>query len=261
MQLDDFAVNTRATLRQWLEQGPFTLVLSSGFFGFYAHTGMLSALLEAGFAPARVAGCSAGALVGGAWAAGVEPLALRERLMTLERSTFWDPAWGPGLLRGARFREILEALLPVRTFAECRVPLTVSVFDVLAMRTLSCDAGELAPAIQASCTVPIMFHPVRDAGRVLVDGGLFDRPGIASVSLGTRVLYHHLPSRLPWAPLRSVLRRNAPQRAELVSLTLDMLPKSNPFQLELGRRALAEARRETSRALDCPIEAGSVRLA
>jgi NTE family protein len=141
------------------------------------------------------------------------------------------------------------------------VPLSLSVFDVLAMRTLSCDAGELAPAIQASCSVPLMFHPVRSAGRVLVDGGVLDRPGLAGVTTGTRVLYHHLPSRLPWAPLRSALRREAPRRAQLVSLTLDMLPKPNPFQLDAGRRALEQARYETRRALERPIEDGSVILA
>lgn len=248
------------SLRNWLEQGPFTLVLSSGFFGFYAHTGMLSSLLEAGFAPARVAGCSAGALVGGAWAAGVEPLQLRERLMTLERSAFWDPSFGPGLLAGARFRALLDELLPVRTFAECRVPLTVSVFDVLALRTVTCESGELAPAIQASCTVPIMFHPVRNAGRFLVDGGMFDRPGLLGTTPDERVLYHHLPSRVPWAPLRTALRRNAPRRPGLVSLTLDNLPRSNPFQLEAGRRALEQAQKHTLRALDCPIVDNRVTL-
>lgn len=247
-------------LREWLEQGPFTLVLSSGFFGFYAHTGMLEALLDAGYAPARVAGCCAGALVAGAWAAGVEPELLRERLQTLERDAFWDPAWGPGLLRGARFRALLDELLPVRTFAECRVPLSISVFDVLALRTLCCASGELAPAIQASCCVPVMFHPVRSAGRWWVDGGVLDRPGLASVAAGTRVLYHHLPSRLPWAPLRAALRRDAPRREQLVSLTLDMLPRSNPFQLDAGRRALEAARHETRRALERPILDGAVQL-
>jgi NTE family protein len=105
-----------------------------------------------------------------------------------------------------------------------------------------------------------MFHPVRSAGRVWVDGGVFDRPGLAGVAAGTRVLYHHLPSRLPWAPLRAALRRDAPQRAELVSLTLDMLPRSNPFQLDAGRRALEQARQETLRALDRPIQNGRVEL-
>jgi NTE family protein len=101
---------------------------------------------------------------------------------------------------------------------------------------------------------------VRNAGRVLIDGGLLDRPGLAGVTTDTRVLYHHLPSRLPWAPLRSALRREAPRRPQLVSLTLDMLPKSNPFQLDAGRRALEQARFETQRALDRPIEDGSVVL-
>ena len=141
------------SLRQWLDSGPFTLALSSGFFGFFAHTGMLCALLEAGYRPVRAAGCSAGALVGGAWAAGVAPEVLVQRLLGLERAAFWDPAWGPGLLRGERFRELLLELLPVRSFAECHTPLTISVFDLRTLRTRSVDSGELAPAIQASCSV------------------------------------------------------------------------------------------------------------
>ena len=42
----------RPTLREWLAQGPFTLAMSSGFFGFFAHAGVLLALREAGLAPA-----------------------------------------------------------------------------------------------------------------------------------------------------------------------------------------------------------------
>src|SRR5262245_4716936 len=59
------------TLGDWLARGPFGLAMSSGFFAFYAHTGMLSALVARGLAPVHVAGSSAGALVAGAWAAGV----------------------------------------------------------------------------------------------------------------------------------------------------------------------------------------------
>ena len=245
-------------LRQWLEQGPFTLTLSSGFFGFFAHTGMLSALLEAGFLPERASGCSAGALVGGAWAAGVEPAELSDRLLRLQRSEFWDPALGAGLLRGQRFRDLLDGLLPVDTFAACRVPLSVSVFDLFTLRTRSVVSGDLAPAIQASCTVPLMFHPVRHEGQLLVDGGLFDRPGLGGVPLGARVLYHHVPSRLPRGPLRRIFRRDPPRRAELVSIAFDTLPRSDPFHIEAGHRALELARSEMRRALDRPIERGCV---
>ena len=57
-------------LREWLDEGPFSLALSSGFFGFYAHTGLVDALNEASFAPVHTSGASAGALVAAALGGG-----------------------------------------------------------------------------------------------------------------------------------------------------------------------------------------------
>ena len=51
------------TLRSWLAAGPYTLVMSSSFFGSPYHAGLLAALLEAGLPPSEVAGSSSGALV------------------------------------------------------------------------------------------------------------------------------------------------------------------------------------------------------
>ena len=84
-------------LADWLAEAPFGLAMSSGFFAFFAHTGMLAALRARGLAPAHVAGASAGALVGGAWAAGLEPQELAAELTALRRADFWDPAPGLGL--------------------------------------------------------------------------------------------------------------------------------------------------------------------
>ncbi len=44
-----------------------------------------------------------------------------------------------------------------------------------------------------------------------------------------------------------------PRRPDLVSLVLAGLPRSGPFKLDLGRRALEAARAATVRALDQPI--------
>ena len=52
------------TRADWLEAEPFTLVLSAGFFGFYAHAGLLHALELAGLKPRRVVGASAGDRLG-----------------------------------------------------------------------------------------------------------------------------------------------------------------------------------------------------
>ncbi|MCA9643918.1 MAG: patatin-like phospholipase family protein, partial [Myxococcales bacterium] len=65
--------------------------MSSGFFGFFAHAGVLRALERAELTPRAVSGSSAGALVTGLWAAGLGAEAIEDELMRLERDHFWDP--------------------------------------------------------------------------------------------------------------------------------------------------------------------------
>jgi NTE family protein len=247
------------TLRDWLAEEPFTLTLSAGFFGFFAHCGLLAALDEAGLRPTRLSGASAGALVAGAWAAGVEVAQLRDELCRLRREDFWDPAPGPGLLRGRLFRRRLEQLLPVRSFEECRRPLAVSVFDLLSRRTRVRDRGELAPAIHASCAVPFLFQPVLLDGRPCLDGGTVDRHGLAGVLPSARVLYHHLASRSPWRLPGSASQR-VPERPGLQALILDGLPRVDPFRLQRGPLALEAALRAARRALGLRLGAGPLRV-
>lgn len=239
----------RATLADWLRAEPFTLSLSSGFFGFFAHAGVLLALEERALVPGRVTGSSAGALVGGLFAAGLPPERIREELLSLRRQDFWDPAPGAGLLRGRRFGDRLAELLPVATFAECPIPVAVSAFDVRSRSTLVLEDGPLAPAIQASCTVPLLFHPVRHQGRALLDGGILDRAALQAVRPRERVLHHHLASRSPWR------RRNSPQlavpvRPGLTALVLPELPRVGPFRLGEGPHALNLALQRARAALD-----------
>ena len=225
-------------LGDWLASAPFGLAMSSGFFGFYAHTGMMSALAMRGLAPTHVSGSSAGALVGGAYAAGASPDELATILRGLERAHFWDPSFGVGLLAGKKFDRLLREMLPTDSFDACRIPITISVFDILARKTAVLARGDLADAIRASCAVPAMFHPVWIDRRPYWDGGILDRPGVAGVPTG-RLLYHHLASR--W---------QRPRRPDLVTLVIEKLPQPSPFRLEAGRRALELAREATLRALD-----------
>jgi NTE family protein len=245
---------TRGTLREWLAREPFELVLSSGFFGFFAHAGMLDALAAEGLWPIAACGSSAGALVAAAWAAGLPMQELSATLRSLRREEFWDPSPGFGLLRGAKFQARLETLLPVRRFEDCRAGLVVSTFDVRARRTHVIDRGEIAPAVVASCAVPLLFHPVRHDGRLLVDGGVRDRAGLAG-SRHRRSLVHHLSSRSPWR-----LRLPVPHDDAKVTLVVDGLPRSGPSRLEAGVRAMELAREATQRALDRPVTGSLVRL-
>lgn len=241
-------------LGDWLAQRPFALAMSSGFFSFFAHTGMLQTLTRAA-SPTSVAGSSAGALVGGAWAAGLDPVALGERLLALRRSEFWDPAPGAGLLAGKKFDRLLRELLPVAALDACRIRARISVFDIVARRTTVLDRGDLSAAIRASCAVPGLFHPVWIARRAYWDGGILDRPGLAGIPAGERVLFHHIASRSPWRTSLAV-----PRRPGMVTLVIEGLPRSGPFKLEAGYRALALARDATARALEAPIVDDVVRV-
>jgi NTE family protein len=246
------------TLASWLAGRPFGLAMSSGFFSFYAHTGMLSALLARGLVPAHVAGSSAGAMVAGMWAAGLAPEQLAEELQRLRRDDFWDPALGAGLLAGKKFDAILRRLLPRDRIEDCPVPVRISVFDIVRRRTHVLVRGDLATAIRASCAVPGMFQPVwtelPHGKRPCWDGGILDRAGIAEMPAG-RLLFHHIAAPAPWSRAEPAI----PERADMVSLVLQKLPRPHPWAMDEGRRAVGIAREATERALDREVDAGVVR--
>ena len=239
------------TLGAWLEREPFTLTLSSGFFGFYAHAGVVSALIESKITPARVSGSSAGALVGGVWASGRAIAELRDALFELERRDFWDPGLGFGLLRGELFQQKLLELLACRDFSETRCPLQITAFLCSRLRGVTLTQGALAPAIRASCAFPGLFQPVWIDGEPHLDGGISDRPGWSGVPAEERVFYHHLASRSRW---RSALGlTSVPQRPRSVGLKISGLPRCSPSRLSAGPSAFERARVATLRALERPL--------
>lgn len=240
--------------RTILAAEPFTLMLGAGFFGFFAHTGLLTALEEAGLRPRRVVGVSAGALAGGLWASGLPAAKLEGELCRLRREDFWDP--GPpfgGLLRGLKFQAKLRSLLDplgVERIESCKTPFSAIVHDVIARRPLALDRGALDLAIRASCAVPLMFRPIWHQRRLLVDGGVSDRSGVIALQPGERVLLHYLPSRrkitLGPKPTAPTTWRE-PERFTLITPDL---PRVTPFHLPAGPLALRKTRDHVRRWLD-----------
>ncbi|MFO0671727.1 MAG: patatin-like phospholipase family protein [Polyangiaceae bacterium] len=140
-----------------------------------------------------------------------------------------------------------------------RVPAAVSVHEPMPARTHVLTNGDAAAAVHASCAVPVLFHPVRIGGRLYVDGGVSDRPGLRGMPSGERVLFHHIASRSPWRRF-DLEGMRVPPREDMITLVIDDLPRSGPFKLDLGRRALREARRAARMALDRPIGSGKVHV-
>lgn len=246
-----------ATLGDALAAQPFALAMSSAFFGFFAHAGLLAALDDAGLRPARYAGSSAGAMIAGLAASGTSPRAIADELLGLRRADFWDPAPGLGLLRGELFRARIARLASAATLEACARPVALSVFDLARRRTVVLTTGDLPTAITASCSFPLLLHPVRREGRLLSDGGIADRPGIAGLAdqppMALR-LYHPVAAGQPrGAPLGRFLR--VPPRPGTITLRIPALPRVHPFALDAGRAAFAYARAAVGRALVAPVAA------
>jgi len=229
---------------------PFTLVLSAGFFGFYAHAGFLDALIGHGIRPAAIAGCSAGALIAGCYASGLEPVEIKALLHELRREHFWDPRPGAGLLRGERLHRFLSETLPVHDMSRTRIPARLVAWDVVDRRSLVIQHGNLPTAMRASAAFPFLFRPVQLRGRRLLDGGIGDRSALTGTRAGERVLLHWLVSSSPW---RKGETRRAPP--ELPSdddrlVSLGDFQRLGPFRMQSGMAVYDEARERTLRWLE-----------
>ena len=237
-------------LREWLSAAPFTLTMSSGFFGFFAHAGVLSVLEEENLLPARVSGSSAGALIGSLWASGRTMPELTQYLFDLRKSDFWDPGPGAGLLKGKLFRTILTEISGVDDLGDCRVPVSVSAWNGFSLRTRTFSTGPFADCVYAACAVPFMFQPAWIERQPYWDGGISDRPGLLGVPANARVFYHHLQSRRKAGVSRwSRRRRTMPTRPGMRTLTIDDLPAVSPNKLQSGPLAFEKARLEMRAAL------------
>ena len=168
------------------------LALSGGAARGIAHVGVLKVFEEAGLRVDCVAGTSAGALVGGALAAGMSV----EEIEEIGRSLRWRDLGRMTLSRlgvqsSARMEEYIRERFPVARFEELRVPFAAVATDLhTGAAVVMRDAGDLALAIRASCAVPGWYVPVTDEqGRQLVDGGLVaNLPTSVARALGAEVV-------------------------------------------------------------------------
>lgn len=247
-------ITTPLRLRDWLQAEPFTLTLGSGFFGFFAHFGVLKALLDAGLKPAQLTGASSGALVAACYASGMSVEAMQQLLFNMKRQDFWDPGlaiWTGGLLKGQQFRAQMRQTFPNTTFETLAVPLRLSVYNATKKCTEVLSCGDLVEATYASCALPVLFQPLRRNGETLLDGGVKDRPALAGVGATERVLIHHLSTKSPWRKADDPALK-PPRRDNGTTLVLDGVTRCSPFKLARGPAAFAEAYATTTARLNLP---------
>lgn len=149
------------------------LALSGGGARGVAHAGAIKAMLEAGIYPDIVAGVSAGAIVAALYAAGVDP---EDMLDMFAKSKFGDfcalsmPT--DGIFKMDKFYAFLRRKLGYDRIEDLPVPVVITAtnFDTGCREAFT--SGDLARCVTASCSIPIVFKPVRIGGVRYVDGGV-----------------------------------------------------------------------------------------
>src|SRR3984893_16008624 len=161
---------------QWTMTHRATLgiALGSGSARGWAHIGVLRALTEAGIAPDFVAGCSMGAMVGAAFAAGrIEELDAWALSLDWRRVVgLVDVGLRGGVFKGDRLLNIYQGQFVECPFSELSVPFAAVATDLATGQEVWLREGKVSDAVRASCNVPRLFKPVLRDGRYLIDGSV-----------------------------------------------------------------------------------------
>jgi NTE family protein len=210
-------------------QRDLVLVLGAGGARGLSHIPVLEALDELGVRPALIVGCSMGAIVGAAYAAGLSGRELREhvaatfrdrarviaRLLDARIGKFTDLMRGlgnPVLIDGERMLDLFWPEAVPNRFEELKTPFAALATDYHLHCEVSLASGPLTPAVAASLAIPGLIRPVVIEGRVLIDGGAinplpYDRllaPGRIVMAVDTSAPATISETRIP-EPLEAML--------------------------------------------------------
>ena len=197
------------------------LCLNSSFLGVFAHAGFVAGLEEAGVAPARLSGASAGAMVAALRAHGKTGREIFELMLAADlRSLFFEVGALPravaalagvrginGAIRAGRAEALMAEWFGDARIEDAPIPLRIGVTNLSRTRGEAVASGRTLDYVLASCAVPALFGAREIDGEILVDGGVAD-PEPIGPWLGDpavpAILVHRI-DRAPPPPARPTL--------------------------------------------------------
>ncbi len=151
------------------------LALGGGGMKGWAHVGVIEVLEQYGLRPDRIAGCSAGAIMGAAYAYGMPVEEMLRIMREQDASGFFTLRLdGRSLLNWEGFRRSLVEVYGDTRIEDLEIPFAAVCTDLETGKEVVLEEGPLVDAILASSAVPGIFPPVKYGDRFLVDGGLLN---------------------------------------------------------------------------------------
>lgn len=151
------------------------LVLGGGVARGIAHVGVLKVLEENKIPVDFIAATSSGALVGAAYAAGLEIRVIEEIAARISWSRILKVAFfRPGFVTGEGLEDFIVKYVGDIKFSELKIPFSVIATDLRTGDAVVLNEGRVAKAVAASSAVSGLFAPEEIGHHQLVDGGLSD---------------------------------------------------------------------------------------
>jgi len=153
------------------------LALGSGGPRGLAHVGVIKALEKENIPIDFIAGCSIGAMVGGFYALTKDITWVKKIAMETDWrrivSLLTEPSLlSGGLVGGEKIEKFFLDQVGGKKFKDLQIPFTAVATDINTGKEVRITEGDLAIAIRASSSVPLIFKPTKRKGKLLVDGGL-----------------------------------------------------------------------------------------
>jgi NTE family protein len=182
------------------------LALGGGGARGLAHIGVLKVLERERIPIDLIVGTSIGALVGGAYASGISPdelqnkvedylkssdfrssaikgfgsahskgeIGLAQKIQAHLRNYFYliQAMFKPGILSNDDFQATINYFIPDIQIEETRIPFRAVATDLMSGKQIIFSRGPLRQAVMASCAVPGAIAPLQEGEKLLSDGGI-----------------------------------------------------------------------------------------
>lgn len=172
------------------------VILAGGGARGAAHVGVLKVFEKEKIPVDFVVGSSVGSLVGSLYCAGIPATKIEELVLSkefhkafypipfktkaaiaippymLKRMLFIKPQIG--IFSGNSIAKFISNNLPddIDSIEQLKTPFAALAVNLNDTRPVWIDSGSISKAVQASCSVPLLYRPVSLGGNLLVDGGL-----------------------------------------------------------------------------------------
>lgn len=240
------------------------LALSGGGVRGFAHIGALRALEDVGIKPDIIAGVSAGSIVAALYSSGKSADDIFNLLGNVDMSKFLQiDISKSGLLKLDKFRKFLAKNLPVDNIEQLNIPTIIAATDIEQQNEMPFTTGNIAERVVASCSIPLVFKPVKIDGSYCVDGGvLHNLPSYYLRPICKKVIGINVsPSRL--GPIKMDVRslayrtyklmtmRNVEVDKQLCDLLIDIksIQQHSTFDTKAARKIAQKGYFETMKIL------------